>query len=189
MSLIFTFSRSRNHALFQRPPTCVFKTLIHGPGISKTAHFYFRNLDSRAGYFKDRPLLFSKLGLTGLDISNTVFNLKIFIWNLSAVKKRELIAYLVPNIFASCLVAAGILVQILVLINSRKFTLFMGNLVIRSLIIHLDSVPYDTIHVRSRLEHVRNGYRSSSERVRPVDSAESRGLAYLLVYGIDNEQK
>ena len=112
-------------------------------------------------FLQDRSLLFSKLGFTG-----QLFDFKIFIWNLSAVKKRELIAYLVPNIFASCLVAAGILVQILVLINSRKFILFMGNLVIRSLIINLDSVPYDTIHVRSRQEHVRNGHRSSSERVR-----------------------
>ena len=77
------------------------------------------------------------------------------------MKKRELIAYLVPNIFASCLVAAGILVQILVLINSRKFTLFMDNLVTQ--IINLAPVSYDTI--RSRLVHGRNGYRSSSERV------------------------
>ena len=123
---------------------------------------FSRPLTFRLGppiFLQDRSLLFSKLGLTG-----QVFDLKIFIWNLSAVKKRELIAYLVPNIFASCLVAAGILVQILVLINSRKFILFMGNLVIRSLIIHLDSVFYDT--VRSRLVHVRNGHRSSSERVR-----------------------
>ena len=139
--------------------------------------------------FQNRTVHFTPGPFTFNFERSQIFDLKIFIWNLSAVKKRELIAYLVPNIFASCLVAAGILVQILVLINSRKFTLFMGNLVIRSLIIHLDSVPYDTIHVRSRLVHVRNGYRSSSERVRPVDSAESRGLAYSLLYGIDNEQK
>ena len=137
--------------------------------------------------FQNRTVHFTPGPFTFNFERSQIFDLKIFIWNLSAVKKRELIAYLVPNIFASCLVAAGILVQILVLINSRKFILFMGNLVIRSLIIHLDSVFYDT--VRSRLVHVRNGHRSSSERVRPVDSAESRGLAYFLVYGIAYEQK
>ena len=114
--------------------------------------------------FQNRTVHFTPGPFTFNFERSQIFDLKIFIWNLSAVKKRELIAYLVPNIFASCLVAAGILVQILVLINSRKFILFMGNLVIRSLIIHLDSVFYDT--VRSRLVHVRNGHRSSSERVR-----------------------
>ena len=100
------------------------------------------------------------------------------------MKKRELIAYLVPNIFASCLVAAGILVQILVLINSRKFILFMGNLVIRSLIINLDFVPYDTYM------YGLDWYMYGMVIVlRPNVSAVVRGLAYSLIYGIDNEQK
>ena len=108
-----------------------------------------------------------KLGLT-----DQVFDLKLFIWNLSAVKKRELIAYLVPNIFASCLVAAGILVQILVLINSRKFTLSTGNLVTQSLIINLVSAPYDTVQTGKSSEWL-----SFFVRTFLSVSAEIRGLA------------
>jgi len=96
------------------------------------------------------------------------------------VKKRELIAYLVPNIFASCLVAAGILVQILILINSRKFTLFMDNLVTQSRIINLAPT------IRYGLDWYMVGMVIV---LRPNVSAKNHGLAYSILYGINNEQK